>query len=468
MTAAPPDGTADAGSTETAAALDVHMEVTTTLSANFTGGFERLVRSVLTGLEEPAAGASLNLIPVTWNGSGYRRLTDSESEFLHSHPPGGTNRRRADRFGALTPALRRVAAVPGVGTAREYMKNQRRRWSISPTLKALAMKMPEWGSVWFDLEPSWNNPEPRGELLTRLRAEGVNTAVLVADVMPELHPEWFDPDQVRRFGAWLQAHLEHSALFVCISQTTARDLVAVARRRGISRELNTVVIPLGADGPDRAPVPVDLPPRIGQFLLTVGTLEPRKNHTVLLDVFDRLSERHADLGLVIVGRQGWLTEQLADRIRNHALYGKRLVWPDSVTDAQLAWLYQHAYLTVAPSLYEGLGVPVMEALRHGSPTMCSTGGALPEAGAGCTEEFDPTDVDGLCVQIERHLLDRAHHDELAAKAARYTAPSWDDSAAAVGDALRSLMDLSPIDTPPRGTRRGNLPHGAGPRQEGTE
>jgi glycosyltransferase involved in cell wall biosynthesis len=334
-----------------------------------------------------------------------------------------------------------------VGTARQALKNQRRRWSLSPTLKALALTIPEWGSVWFDLEPTWNDPEPRSELLARLRAEGVNTAVLVADVMPELNPEWFDPDQVRRFGAWIQAHLEHSALLVCISHTTERDLAEVARRRGFTHRLNTVVIPLGADGPDRAPEPVELPSRLTEFLLTVGTLEPRKNHALLLDAFDRLSERHKHLGLVIVGRQGWLTDKLADRIRSHPLYGKRLIWPDSVTDSQLAWLYQHAFLTIAPSLYEGLGVPVMEALRHGSPTMSSTGGALPEAGAGCTEEFDPTDVDDLCVRIERHILDRAHHDELVSLAATYRAPRWDESATAVGEALRSLINVSPIDTP---------------------
>ncbi len=442
MTDSPPPRDRD-----TSTQLDVYIEVTTTLSANFTGGYERLVRSVLIGLEGPTAGTSLNVVPVTWNGNGYRRLTNSESGSLHSHPPGGSNRRRADRYGALTPVLRRAAAVPALGRTREYMKNQRRRWSLSPTLKALAMTMPEWGSVWFDLEPSWNNPEPRRELLARLRAEGIHTAVMVADVMPEMHPEWFDPNQVQRFGDWLQSHLEHSALFVCISHRTAGDLAEVARRRGFTGSLNTVVVPLGADGARQEPVPVALPPQAGRFLLTVGTLEPRKNHAFLLDVFDRLADRHSDLALVIVGRQGWLTEAVADRIRAHPLFGKRLLWPNAVDDAQLTWLYQHAFLTIAPSLYEGLGVPVMEALGNGSPTLSSNGGALPEAAAGCAEEFDPTDLDDLCVRIERHLLDRAHHERLAALAATYTAPSWDDSALAVGEALRSLTEVSPIDFP---------------------
>ncbi len=430
--------------------LEIHVEVTTTLAADFTGGFERLVRSTLIGLQDSEAGRHLTVTPATWTGGGYRRLTDSELAYLGTHPPGGTNRRRADRYGALTPMLRRVAALPGVGPTREYVKNQRRRWMVSPAMKALNMGLPRYGSVWFDLEPSWNDPEPRSELLARLRAEGVITAALIADVMPELNPQWFDPNQVRRFGDWLQAHLEHSALFVCISQRTADDLQTVARRRGFTGELNTVVVPLGADGPRKSTETTDLPEEIGRYLLTVGTLEPRKNHEFLLDAFDRLSRRHDDLGLILVGRQGWLTEDLADRIRAHPLFGRRLLWPDTVDDGQLAWLYENAFLTVAPSLYEGLGVPVMEALRYRSPTISSTGGALPEAGAGCTSEFDPEDLDALCVMIERHLLDPEHHRELVERAEQYEAPTWSDSAMAMGDALRSLSDVSPIDFPSPG------------------
>lgn len=429
--------------------LPVYVEVTTTVAARFTAGYERVVRSVLAGLAGPD-GRGIEAIPVVATGGpgNYRRLTDSEAEALRHHPPGGTTRRRADRFGPLSPAVRRLVGLPVVGRTRDAVRRQGRRLTVSPAIRALNIDIPAMGSVWLDLEPAWNDPEPRAQLLTRLRVEGVHTAVMIADVMPELFPEWFDANQRRLFGAWLQAHLEHSALFLCISRNSERDLREVARRRGVTRDLNTVVIPLGADLPVAEPEPVALPPEMGRYLLVVGTLEPRKNQQLVIDAFDRLRRRHDDLGLVLVGRQGWLMEGLVERIRSHPEFGRRLLWPDGVSDGELAWLYRHAFLTVAPSRYEGLGVPVMEALHHGCATISSTGGALPEAGDGRVETIDPDDVDALCVTIERHLLDAPHHDRLRDLAAGYRSPSWHETTVAVADALRGFADMPPATVPP--------------------
>lgn len=426
------------------APIAVHIEVTTTLAARFTAGYERVVRSVIDGLDG-LEDSPVEVIPVVAAGrrGEYRHLTDSERERLRHHPAGGTNRRRADRFGPLSPLVRAAVGTRAVGRARATLSDGRRALSLSPSQRALTIGIPPMGSVWLDLEPAWNDPEPREELLVRLRAEGVHTGVLVADVMPELFPEWFDQHQLHLFGSWLEAHLEHSELFLCISHNTERDLQEVALRRGIERELPTVVIPLGADLPTADPKPMILPPQVGRYLLVVGTLEPRKNQQLVIDAFDRLRYRHPDLGLILVGRQGWMTEELAERIREHPEFGRRLLWPDAVDDGQLAWLYRNAFLTVAPSRYEGLGVPVMEALHHGCATISSTGGALPEAGDGRVETIDPDDVDGLVVAIERHLLDEDHHEALEKLAAEYVPPSWSDTTRAVAAALERFTEMPP-------------------------
>jgi len=428
--------------TASGARAQVYVEVTTTLAARFTAGYERLVRNVLAGLDDP--DAPVEVVPVVAKGrNGHRRLTDSEREQLAHHPAGGSNSRRADRFGPLSPLVRATVGLRVVGRARAAAANQRRRLMTSPSMRALDLGILPMGSVWLDLEPAWNDPDPRPELLARLQAEGIHSAVLVADVMPEIHPDWFDGHQREVFGDWLQAHLEHSGLFLCISHNTEADLREVARRRGIARELPTVVVPLGADLPDATPEPVHMPPEVGRYMLVVGTLEPRKNQKLVLDAFDRLRLRHEDLGLVLVGRQGWMVDELAESIRTHPDFGGRLVWPDAVSDGQLAWLYRHAFLTVAPSRYEGLGVPVMEALGYGSPTISSTGGALSEAGGDHVETIDPDDLDGLCVAIERHLMDDDHHNDLQQKASTYVAPRWDDTAVVVGAAPQRLATEPP-------------------------
>ncbi len=420
----------------------VYVEVTTTLAAQFTAGYERLVRSLIAGLQQRED--TIEVIPVVATGrSEHRRLTDSEGERLAHHPAGGSNRRRADRFGPLSPLVRATVGLAVVGRTRAAIGNQRRRLTVSPSMRGLDVGILPMGAIWLDLEPAWNDPAPRSELLTRFQVEGVHTAVMVADVMPELFPEWFDAGQRRLFGEWLRSHLEHSGLFCCISRNTERDLREVARRHGVTRELPTVVIPLGADLPDAEPQPIELPPELGRYLLVVGTLEPRKNQKLVLDVFDRLRRRHDDLGVVLVGRQGWMVDDLVESIREHPEFDRRLLWPDAVSDGQLAWLYQNAFLTIAPSRYEGLGVPVMEALGYGSPTISSTGGALAEAGGDRVETIDPDDVDGLCVAVERHLMDEDHHQRLRRAAAGYVAPHWNDAAGVLADALVGLAEKPP-------------------------
>ena len=146
---------------------------------------------------------------------------------------------------------------------------------------------------------------------------------------------------------------------------------------------------------------------------------------------------------MLVGREGWLVGDLIGRIRRHPEYNRRLLWFGGIDDEQLAWLYRNAFLSICPSRYEGLGVPVMEALHYGCPTISSTRGALPEAGAGFTEDMDPDDLDGLVAIVDRHLTDPEHHREAVARTAGYPTPTWADTAWVVGDALRQLAGTDP-------------------------
>jgi len=158
---------------------------------------------------------------------------------------------------------------------------------------------------------------------------------------------------------------------------------------------------------------------------------------------------------VIVGKEGWMVDPLVRRLRSHPMRDERVFWLGGVDDSQLAWLYAHAFVAVAPSIYEGLGVPVMEALGYGSPTLASSGGALTEAGGDHVEPIDPDDTDALVVAIERHLLDATHHGCLADAAARYVTPRWSQSAEVLAEALLQLT----YHHPPRVDRRSGHPGG---------
>lgn len=414
----------------------VVVEVTDTLGIDFTTGIQRVVREVVAGLsQEPG----IDVVPVVTAAPGrpMRRLTDEEARRLATHPAGGRAGRRADDLGPLAPIARRVGDLPPLVRARVALARWRARRRPARPLHPELEYRPPPGAVFLDIEGSWYDPTPRSELLPELRGRGVHTMAFVHDVMPVVHPEWFTPLHRSVYRDWIEAHLRHTERFLTNSQHTASELRDVAARSGTTVE--PVVVPLGGDLEVRDPRPVPLPDRMERFLLVVGTLEPRKNQELVLDAFERLLPRHPDLGLVLVGKEGWMVDRLVARLRRHPERDRRLLWLGGVHDEELEWLYQHAFLCVAPSRYEGLGVPVREALARGRATLASTGGAQPEAAGGAAELFDPDDLDGLVRLVARHLEDPEHHAARERAAAAHRTPTWAETTAVVAEQVRELV-----------------------------
>ena len=131
----------------------------------------------------------------------------------------------------------------------------------------------------------------------------------------------------------------------------------------------------------------------GRFALTVGTFgKIRKNHVLLLDLWEELlANPDFDLDLVIVGMAGWRVDDVIQRLRAMPGFGTRIHWFERMSDVGVSWLYEHCHVFLFPSLYEGWGLPVVEALRHGRPVIASTRGAAPGAAFGMATLVDPDD-----------------------------------------------------------------------------
>lgn len=422
--------------------VKVYVEVTDTLSISYTTGIQRVVREVVSRLSGPEY-PDIELVPLFRPAPqvDYRRLTESEKQALESHPAGGAAGRRADKFGPLAPLVRLVGDTRAV---YEFRLKYRHLNAVARERRAnnsdLTINGMEPGSIFLDIEGSWFDPEPRSSLLPKLRSAGVECIVMVHDVMPSLFPEWFDERQVDVFDQWLEAHIMNSRRFLTNSRCTMADLKAIAQRSGIDLDDRVRPITLGADFATVAPVEVPLDDPASKYILVVGTIEPRKNHRLVLDAWEILRRSHPDLGLVFVGKEGWMVDDFVASIRGHEEFGRRFRWLGGLLDSELLWLYSNAFVTVAPSLYEGLGVPVIEALKAGCPTIASTGGALPEAGEGFTELVDPHDVPSLVSVIERHLDDPSYHQARRELARSYLPPSWETTASEVAEAIRDVAE----------------------------
>jgi glycosyltransferase involved in cell wall biosynthesis len=143
-----------------------------------------------------------------------------------------------------------------------------------------------------------------------------------------------------------------------------------------------------------------------RYILSVGTIEPRKNLTSLLEAYHTLRQS-AEFGLVFVGKKGWLYEDFFHRLHELGLEDE-VLFPGFVPDEDLPALYSAADLFVFPSLYEGFGLPVLEALACGTPVVASNAASLPEVAGDAALLVDPSSVETLV----RAMLDVLSSDEL--------------------------------------------------------
>jgi alpha-1,3-rhamnosyl/mannosyltransferase len=266
----------------------------------------------------------------------------------------------------------------------------------------------------------------------------VPTAVIVYDLVPFVPGAFAQKRASRIERATIRPALRRAAALPCISEATERDLLGLfPAARGKS-----VAIPLAADdrfAADHDPAALaaarrrhDLPER---FVLGVGTLEPRKNLVRLVDAYSALPPAVRDgVPLVLVGPKGWEAEEIEARA---GAAGVRTT--GFVSDEDLALLYSACAAFAYPSLYEGFGLPVLEAMAAGAPTLTSTTSSLPEVAGDAALMVDPLDQGAIAAALEQLLTDDALAARLRAAGPRRAARfSWDRTAAEYAELLAGL------------------------------
>ena len=164
------------------------------------------------------------------------------------------------------------------------------------------------------------------------------------------------------------------------------------------------------------------------YFLFVGTIEPRKNLSRLLQAYAKLSdELKYQHNLIVVGKEGWGSVNLAEKIHSLKLnkYVKHIA---TASDDDLFWIYQDAYCLILPSLYEGFGLPIIEAQRHGVPVITSNISAMPEVIGEGGLLIDPYSVDSITKKLEKIILDKNLKKELSIKAKENSQKySWENT-----------------------------------------
>ncbi len=243
----------------------------------------------------------------------------------------------------------------------------------------------------------------------------VPIVVTVHDLSYFYYPDEFLRQDLYKLKNWTEKALYQSKKIIAVSKNTKKDILKFYPLP----EDKIKVVYNGFEQPKQSrSAPEELLKEYHlirkKYLLYVGTLQPRKNVRTLLKAFYRLSQSANNMKLVLVGKKGWMYDQIFQEARELKLDDK-LVFTGYLPSQKAAILYENAFCFVLPSLYEGFGIPVLEAMSHSCPVIASYSSSLPEVGADACLYFDPQSPENLCDKIKLLVENKTLRAELIKK-----------------------------------------------------
>lgn len=265
----------------------------------------------------------------------------------------------------------------------------------------------EQGDVLLLLDSTWYmNIWPS---VASFKDKGGMVVAVAYDIIPISHPQFCDDFLAQVFKDWFYDSLKYVDGYIAISNTIKAGLQEFLqnefKEKIASKKFDYFL--LGSDVEKKQAETLKVREELKKsfhsstsLYLTVCTIEPRKNHTYLLDAFDALWKEDVDVSLCLVGKIGWKVEEIVNRIKTHSMFGKKLFMYNDLVDTELQYCYKHAKMLLFPSIVEGFGLPIVEALSHGLPVLASDTAVHREVGGEQIGYFDLQNTQDLKNQIQ--------------------------------------------------------------------
>ncbi len=278
------------------------------------------------------------------------------------------------------------------------------------------------------------------------RFSPVPTVISIMDMSFEYFPELFNKNDLYQLKNWTRYSAKKASKILTISKASKNDIIKFYNTP--DDKIEVTYLGIRADlGSNIKNVSMDtLQEKYAihkPYILFVGTLQPRKNIERLIEAFSKLRTVNSELSnhqLVVIGKKGWLYEPILAAPEKYNVKDQ-VKFLDFVTDEDLPAFYKNAECFVLPSLYEGFGLPVLEAMRYDCPVVTSNVSSLPEAGGDAALYCDPENTEDIAEKIEMVLSDSTLQKEMIQKGQEQVKKfSWEKTAKQTLSVLEQVIE----------------------------
>ncbi len=430
----------------------IFIECTQTYFRGGNSGIQRVVRNV--------ANHALNLthpkcevIPIIWAGYGFTKiptkLTGREHFLIRFRTWIQRKREKRTRLPFIASIVRAIRFVLGPVKAflplrTFYVIACWTKQKITILIASLGYQFARFlfgraihfrkGDTVLLIDSTWSLPGMLDALFHAQKVHGIKVAPMLHDLFPLTLPETCEEITIKYYRLWFYKIVPAADFFITNSKSTGHSLERFLEANPGIRSLPVLheSFRLGAEldlikksDKDRKLLnPIFAAP--GRAILSIGTIEPRKNHEFLLDAFDSLLAQGADVTLFIVGRIGWKSEAVVKRIQNHPELNTRLFHFDNASDSVLAGALDRAECIVCASIAEGFGLPVVEGLMRGKVVFASDIEVFREIASDRCRFFNLEDPSDLTSQL-LHWFESKERSAYAGPAEGFRWLTWRES-----------------------------------------
>lgn len=288
-------------------------------------------------------------------------------------------------------------------------------------------------AIFFEIDAGWMSKVKRSYLLPILKKQGAHIIIFVHDIIPIRYPQYCQSHVVYRFMDYMGAHLQYADHMIMAAVATKHELQKLAIELGLVLP-SCDIVPLGADFAVHGEKDVQggktavLEKAVScPYLLMVGTIEPRKNHKLLLQAYEQ-GLREMGYHIILAGSMGWNMEEFGEKVGAHPDYNTRIFILQGLSDKEIAYLYMHARFLVFCSYMEGYGLPLIEAIQWGTPVIAADMEVSREVAGNYADYFTQDDPEQLIQLVSYYDTHSEEYLQWKHRLKEATFIDWDRSA----------------------------------------